>query len=416
MAPAELALRRARLQRLLAHAREHSAFYRERIPARDRARPDPGARQGRDDGALRRSCHRPRAAPRHAARVARDADAGRALRGALPRHDVARPAARACSSTTRAAGRESSASSCASQRGAASSLAPAHAHGDRARLLAHAHECAGLGHAVGRRPPRAGPVRRRAIEEQVAALNRFRPHYLNAYPSAAMRLAEEQEAGRLRIAAMSTSSELRTHAMTDRLAETFGVAPFDVYATTEGLFGAECDATTASTCSTTRAWSRTSTRTAARCRRHAGRARARDQPPQPRAADRPARDLRRDDHAPGAVPVRAVARPRGRDRRPPRRRALAARRAAARSACCRRTSRSSRRTARCASSRSARSPAACACSWCRATTLTGASRRGSGAVARALGDAGAAARVEVERRRELARKGGKLQIVHAQPG
>ena len=38
------------------------------------------------------------------------------------------------------------------------------------------------------------------IEEQVAALNRFRPHYLNAYPSAAMRLAEEQEAGRLRIA------------------------------------------------------------------------------------------------------------------------------------------------------------------------------------------------------------------------
>ena len=35
MAPAELArLRRARLQRLLAHAREHSAFYRERIPAR----------------------------------------------------------------------------------------------------------------------------------------------------------------------------------------------------------------------------------------------------------------------------------------------------------------------------------------------------------------------------------------------
>ena len=29
--------------------------------------------------------------------------------------------------------------------------------------------------------------------------------------------------------------------MTDRLAETFGVAPFDVYATTEGLFGAECE-------------------------------------------------------------------------------------------------------------------------------------------------------------------------------
>ena len=34
MSPAELArLRQARLERLLAHAREHSAFYRERIPA-----------------------------------------------------------------------------------------------------------------------------------------------------------------------------------------------------------------------------------------------------------------------------------------------------------------------------------------------------------------------------------------------
>ena len=34
VSPAELAaLRQARLERLLAHAREHSAFYRERIPA-----------------------------------------------------------------------------------------------------------------------------------------------------------------------------------------------------------------------------------------------------------------------------------------------------------------------------------------------------------------------------------------------
>jgi len=81
------------------------------------------------------------------------------------------------------------------------------------------------------------------IEEQVAALNRFQPDYLNAYPSAALRLAEEQEAGRLRIApaAMSTSSELRTPGMTERIAAAFRVAPFDLYATTEGLFGAECE-------------------------------------------------------------------------------------------------------------------------------------------------------------------------------
>jgi phenylacetate-coenzyme A ligase PaaK-like adenylate-forming protein len=39
---------------------------------------------------------------------------------------------------------------------------------------------------------------------------------------------------------MSTSSELRTPAMTERLAAAFGVRPFNVYATTEGLFGAEC--------------------------------------------------------------------------------------------------------------------------------------------------------------------------------
>jgi phenylacetate-CoA ligase len=81
------------------------------------------------------------------------------------------------------------------------------------------------------------------IEEQVAALNRFQPGFLNAYPSAAMRLAEEQEAGRLRLSltGMSTSSELRSPAMTERLTAAFGVRPFDVYATTEGLFGAECE-------------------------------------------------------------------------------------------------------------------------------------------------------------------------------
>ncbi len=81
------------------------------------------------------------------------------------------------------------------------------------------------------------------IEEQVAALNRFRPQFLNVYPSVALRLAEEQEAGRLRLSltAMSTSSELRTPAMTERIAAAFGVAPFDFYATTEGLFGYECE-------------------------------------------------------------------------------------------------------------------------------------------------------------------------------
>ena len=81
------------------------------------------------------------------------------------------------------------------------------------------------------------------IERIVETLNRFQPEYLNAYPSVAMRLAEEQVAGRLNVSPrmMSTSSEMRTPEMTERLIEAFGVHPFDLYATTEGLWGVECE-------------------------------------------------------------------------------------------------------------------------------------------------------------------------------
>ena len=66
----------------------------------------------------------------------------------------------------------------------------------------------------------------------VEQLNRFQPQFVNAYPSVAVLLAEEQLAGRLRIAPerMSTSSELRTPEMTARIEEAFGVRPFDLYA------------------------------------------------------------------------------------------------------------------------------------------------------------------------------------------
>lgn len=81
------------------------------------------------------------------------------------------------------------------------------------------------------------------VERMVEELNRFQPEFLNVYPSMAMRLAEEQSEGRLRIslAKMSTSSEMRTPEMTERLTEAFGVHPFDLYATTEGLWGVECE-------------------------------------------------------------------------------------------------------------------------------------------------------------------------------
>jgi phenylacetate-CoA ligase len=77
----------------------------------------------------------------------------------------------------------------------------------------------------------------------VQALNQFQPTYLNVYPSVAMWLAEEQLAGRLRLAPqmLVTVAELRTPAMTQRLTDAFGVHPFDVYGSTEGLFGSECE-------------------------------------------------------------------------------------------------------------------------------------------------------------------------------
>jgi phenylacetate-coenzyme A ligase PaaK-like adenylate-forming protein len=57
-----------------------------------------------------------------------------------------------------------------------------------------------------------------------------------------MWLADEQQAGRLRLAPqmLVTVAELRTPEMTQRLQDAFAVRPFDVYGSTEGLFGSEC--------------------------------------------------------------------------------------------------------------------------------------------------------------------------------
>ena len=77
----------------------------------------------------------------------------------------------------------------------------------------------------------------------VEALNKFQPSYLQAYPSAAMWLVDEQRAGRLRVSPriLVTAAELRTPEMTQRLQEVFGVRPFDLYGSSEGLFGYECE-------------------------------------------------------------------------------------------------------------------------------------------------------------------------------
>ena len=81
------------------------------------------------------------------------------------------------------------------------------------------------------------------LAELVEALNRFQPTYVNVYPSVAMWLADEQRAGRLRLSPrmLVTVGELRTPDMTRRLTDAFGVRPFDVYGSTEGRFGSECE-------------------------------------------------------------------------------------------------------------------------------------------------------------------------------
>ena len=81
------------------------------------------------------------------------------------------------------------------------------------------------------------------LPQLVQALNQFQPTYLHVYPSVAMWLAEEQQAGRLRLSPqmLVTIAELRTPEMTRRLQEAFGVQPFNAYGSTEGLWGSECE-------------------------------------------------------------------------------------------------------------------------------------------------------------------------------
>lgn len=81
------------------------------------------------------------------------------------------------------------------------------------------------------------------LEALVAELNRHRPDALNAYPSIAELLAEEQLAGRLRIQpkVICTSSEQRASETTARIQRAFGVTPFDCYALTEtGIAAVDC--------------------------------------------------------------------------------------------------------------------------------------------------------------------------------
>ena len=92
------------------------------------------------------------------------------------------------------------------------------------------------------------PVRRfdaaAPLAETVAGLNEWRPENLICYASMGRVLAEEQLAGRLRIAprAVMCSSEVLTDETRRRIHLAFGVEPFNVYAATEPAgIAAECE-------------------------------------------------------------------------------------------------------------------------------------------------------------------------------
>lgn len=81
------------------------------------------------------------------------------------------------------------------------------------------------------------------LPAMVEQLNEFQPEALHTFPSVGALLADEQLAGRLRISprVVTTSSELRTSEMTERMRRAFGTSPTDLYASTEGLWASECE-------------------------------------------------------------------------------------------------------------------------------------------------------------------------------
>jgi phenylacetate-CoA ligase len=80
------------------------------------------------------------------------------------------------------------------------------------------------------------------LDRIVDALNETQPEWLHAYASYAALLADERLAGRLRITPrlVTTSSELLTADMARRIEMAFGVRAFDFYASTEGVWAAQC--------------------------------------------------------------------------------------------------------------------------------------------------------------------------------
>jgi phenylacetate-CoA ligase len=81
-----------------------------------------------------------------------------------------------------------------------------------------------------------------ARSEQRAALEAFRPDALIGYASAVGLLACDQLDGRLSIQPriVATTSEVRTDEALERIRAAWGTEPFDVFGSTESLYGGDC--------------------------------------------------------------------------------------------------------------------------------------------------------------------------------
>lgn len=82
------------------------------------------------------------------------------------------------------------------------------------------------------------------IEEIVAELNAYQPDYLNAYPSLIRRLAEEQRAGRLKIAPklFRSAAEALAQDVKDLVREVWNAPIADGYTATEtGIMAVDCE-------------------------------------------------------------------------------------------------------------------------------------------------------------------------------
>ncbi|MEX2447356.1 MAG: hypothetical protein WD404_01260 [Solirubrobacterales bacterium] len=85
---------------------------------------------------------------------------------------------------------------------------------------------------------------RTSLDELVQTLNSYRPTAISAYASVAAQLAECQLAGSLHIApeVVSTTAEVRTPDMEERIVVAWELAPFNFYSTSEtGVVACECD-------------------------------------------------------------------------------------------------------------------------------------------------------------------------------